>query len=516
MKQELALGLVALTLVAMLVAGWLLRAMARQRDQHALALQAAQDRLAQALGDAARLPDAQARSARAEDALADAARRSAELQAVLDASHREVAAMRSAVEASVQSIDRLAAEKAALAEDLAGVRESAAALSREQARAEAECRAALAAHEQTKAFLDDAQARLRLAFADVAGKLLDEKSVALDQRIKESGEASRVGLEGTLKPFAEQLGSFRTRFEEIRAEQAKDQATLVGTIGELKTLNQHMADSTEGLAKALKGNAKTRGDWGEMILETVLKASGLVEGTHFKRQESNRDDESGKLLRPDVVVNLPDGRQLVVDSKVNLVAWAEANNAETHDGQQDALIRHAAALRLHVKDLADKNYPRTVGPDALDLTVLFVPIEGALAAALSVTPDLQSEAFGKRVVFASPNTLMAMLTVVNRLWTRDRLQRQVGIIGDEAGKVLDALSSFIDEFGDVEQRLNQAVGAYAKARHRLSESDQSVVARARRLVEAGARGKRALNSQLESNADPALLPLPLVGLDGEG
>ena len=548
MKQELAAGLVALTLVVMLAAGWLLRAMARLRAEHAAARDALQAQLAQSLGDAARLPDAQERCARAESALAEtrealqaraaaeaalraqadaatrqlgglegaveaSARRTAELQAVVDASHREVASMRSAVEASAQSIDRLAAEKAALAEELAAAREAAAALQREHAHADAERRAALAAHAQTKAFLEEAQARLRQAFAEVAGKLLDEKSVALDQRIKESGEASRVGLEGTLKPFAEQLGSFRTRFEEIRAEQAKDQATLVGTIGELKTLNQHMADSTDGLAKALKGNAKTRGDWGEMILETVLKASGLVEGTHFRRQESNRDDESGKLLRPDVVVNLPDGRQLVVDSKVNLVAWAEANNADSHEAQQDALIRHAAALRAHVKDLSEKNYPRTIGKDALDLTVLFVPIEGALAAALSITPDLQSEAFGKRVVFASPNTLMAMLTVVNRLWTRDRLQRQVGVIGEEAGKVLDALSAFLDEFGDVEQRLNQAVGAYAKAKHRLLESDQSVTARARRLVEAGARGKRALNSRLEPDLDPGALPLPLVGLD---
>jgi DNA recombination protein RmuC len=511
-KQELVWGLLALVVIMLSGLGWLLRALAALRAEHArrlASLEQLQAQLGAAQADAARLPDARDRGAQAEAALEasnralrEAAANEARLNAELAGAGRQVA--------------RLEAEKAELADALAQARAAGNLHATERARAEAAWQAAEASHVQTKAFLEDAQARLRTAFAEVAGKLFDEKALVLDQRIKESGELGKAGMENTLKPFAEQLGQFATRIEQMRTDQTREQAALVGTIGELKTLNQTMAASTDGLAKALKGNAKTRGDWGEMILDTVLKASGLEEGVNYARQGSSRDEDSGKLLRPDVIVNLPDGRQLVVDSKVNLVAWSEANNADSHEAQQDALIRHTAALRAHVKDLSDKNYPKAVGAGALDLTVLFVPIEGALAAALSVNSDLQAEAFAKRVVFASPNTLMAMLSVVNRLWSRDRLQRQVGIIGEEAGKVLDALSSFLGEFDEIDTRLRQVQTAYGNARRRLAESDQSVVARARRLVEAGARGKRALNSQLEASIDPALVPLAQLGADEAG
>src|SRR6478735_6151010 len=186
------------------------------------------------------------------------------------------------------------------------------------ARAEAELQAARDAHEQTRAFLTEAQGKLSAAFHEVASKLFDEKSMALDQRIKESGEASRLGIDATLRPFAKQLNQFRTRIEDFTSKQGEDHARFIGAFGELRTLNQNMADAAGGLTRALKGNAKARGDWGEMILETVLKASGLVEGVNYQRQGGTRDEE-GRLFRPDAVILLPDGRRVVVDSKVNLV-----------------------------------------------------------------------------------------------------------------------------------------------------------------------------------------------------
>jgi DNA recombination protein RmuC len=201
---------------------------------------------------------------------------------------------------------------------------------------------------------------------------------------------------------------------------------------------------------------------------------------------------------------------VVVDSKVNLVAWAEANDADSGEAYSDAMIRHAAAMRLHMRELAEKNYPRVIGESALDLTVMFVPIEGAMAAALSLNGDLQSEAFKKRVVFASPNTLMALLTVVERLWTRDKLQRQVGAIGEDAGKVLDAVTSFLDDFDTLEKRLAAATDAFGTAKRRLRDSDQSVVARTRRLVEQGAKGKKVLREELVPAVSSQALPLPLV------
>lgn len=371
--------------------------------------------------------------------------------------------------------------------------------------------AALEAVEQTKAFLATAETQMRTAFTEAASKVFDEKSVVLDQRIKASADASKEGLETTLKPFAEKVATFQAKVEQLGSEQAKEHATLVGTIGELKGLNQNMATATEALTRALKGNSKARGDWGELILDTVLKASGLVEGSNYISQVHTVDEDSGQRMRPDVVVTLPDKRKIVVDSKVNLIAWSDAQNADSFEDQQEALVRHTAALRAHVRDLADKNYPRAMGAETLDLTVLFVPIEGALSSALSISPDLQTEAFNKRVVFASPNTLMAMLRVVERLWTRDKLQQQVSTIGEEAAKLLDSLTGFIEDFESIDERLKKAGDAYSKAKNRLNESPQSVVARARRLVGAGAKGKKALHESLKPLPGEHDSPLSLEG-----
>jgi DNA recombination protein RmuC len=252
-----------------------------------------------------------------------------------------------------------------------------------------------------------------------------------------------------------------------------------------------------------------RGDWGELMLENVLRGSGLEEGTHYDRQKQGSDDE-GRVLRPDVVVRLPGDRCVVVDSKVNLVAWEEAMNADTPEAQNDAMRRHAVGLRQHVRDLADRNYPKLMGENALEVTIAFVPIEGALSAALGFDAALQSEAFERGVVFASPNTLMAVLRVVERLWTRDRIQKQAREIGEAGGLLLDALTSFLSEFDRVGNKLEDASKAYLDARNRLSESRQAVIPRARRLVALGARGKRKVSDELM----PELEEIAVI-VDGE-
>lgn len=503
-------GIFSALMVLLLVAGatafgqWQRR---RAMEQRAAQLEAQaveqQSRIDGLLRDAARLPDLERRALEADAALralrddltAAAARDASATAQLIAAREAQTKAERSAEEARarVEAAQREARELSSLL-----------------SAAVAERDAAIASREQAKAFLEDAQAKLSTAFIEVASKVFDEKAVALDRKIGDSALASKVGLESALTPFATKLNEFQAELRKLGSDQTATVHTLRGSIEQLQQLNQRMATSTDDLARALKGNAKTRGDWGEMILDTVLKASGLEEGRNYAKQNSARDEDSGGLLRPDVIVHLPDDRQVVVDAKVNLVAWADACNAETPAAHQEALARHTTALRAHMRELADKNYPKALGGKALDLTVMFVPIEGALAAALEFNPGLQAEAFERKVVFVSPNTLMAMLRVVERLWTRDKLQRQVGIIGDEAGKLLDALSAFMTEFDEIEGRLEASHGAFKKARNRLSESPQSVVARARRLVEAGAKGKRSLHEDLQPVAGTEAGVLPLL------
>lgn len=364
---------------------------------------------------------------------------------------------------------------------------------------------------QAKLFVESARDQLKTTFAEAASKVFDEKAVALEQRINQSGETAKKGLEDTLKPFNEQIKQFRERVDTLNESQVKDNASLVGAISELKSLNQNMASTTDALTRALKGNAKIRGNWGETILETVLRASGLEEGTNFTRQTSTTDEETGQRRQPDVIFTLPDGRQVVIDSKVNLIAWSEAHEAEDGEVYHAAMQRHVAALRGHMRDLADKNYPKVIGSQALDLTVLFVPIEGALSVALSMDPNLQIEAWKQRVAFASPNTLMAMLKIVERLWMRDRLQKQVGVIGEEASKLVDSVVAFLEDFRAIEGKLKAVQTAYEGANRRLSESPQSVLQRTKRLVAAGAKGKKLLPEELE----PEGSTLPLLADQAE-
>lgn len=396
-------------------------------------------------------------------------------------------------------LDEATAHVAGLQDEARLLREARAAMETELAQARAHLEHRERANAEMKAFLEQAQQKLSAAFSELAGKTFADT-------VKTSAERSRSDIEVLLKPFAERIGEFRKRVDVLYAEEARDRAALAGAVNELKSLNQNMAERAHELTRALRGNAKVRGDWGELMLESVLRGSGLEEGEHYERQHSTSDAD-GRTLRPDIVVRLPDERRIVVDSKVNLIAWQEAMNADAPEAQQEALRRHAVALRQHVKDLAERDYPRAMGEDTLEVTVLFVPIEGALSAALGADAELQAYAFDRRVVLASPNTLMAVLRVVDRLWTRDRIQKQAMQISRSGGLLIDAVNGFLADFEKVDERLRQARESYDDARRRLHESPQSVLERARRLEQMGARGKKALPTG-NDEAVPAALGGP--------
>jgi DNA recombination protein RmuC len=373
--------------------------------------------------------------------------------------------------------------------------------------AEAERDSARELQQRTHQFLTEAQTALRTSFTEAASKVFDEKSLALEQKIAASSIESKAGLQTTLQPLADYISQFQQRLEAITNENTKARSELGGKIEALVNLNQNMAAATESLTKALKGNSKVRGNWGEMVLESVLAASGLVEGSNYSRQPSSRDEETGSRSQPDVVVTMPDARKIIIDSKVNLIAWAQAVETDNLDESGAALLRHVAALRTHVRQLSERNYPSLYPGEALEITIAFIPIEAALSKALEMSPDLQREAFQKGIAFATPNTLMAMMQVIERLWVRDRLQQQIAVIGEEAAKLLDSVSSFLSDFDAVEQAFDKATKQLKQTRNRMETSPQSVLARAKRLVDAGARGKKKLHTSLITMGEPEALPL---------
>jgi len=497
----------ALTVVASVAIVWFSRtglaAKLHAKDQELAQERGRAERLA---GDAARLPDAQerariaeVRAAGLEADLREALTKVATLAARWDDATREAATANGKLDVAQIDLEQARSELFATSANLA--------------KAIAERDSAFSLARESKALLENAQTAMRTVFVEAASSVFDEKAAVLDRKINETGEHTKQQLESTLKPFSEQVFGFQTKVEQFTTAHMRDAENLQGAIGKLQQLNSEMASATDGLTKALKGNAKVRGDWGEMILETVLKASGLQDGITYRKQVSATDEETGQRRQPDVIVDMPDGRQVVIDSKVNLIAWADYHSAQTPEDAQDALIRHAAALRTHVRDLAERNYPKVMGSHALDLTVLFVPIEGALAAALELDPTLQNEALGKRIAFASPNTLMALLKVVDRLWVRDRVQKQAEDIRKGADAIIDSVTVFLGDFAAIEDRLKAVDKAYITAKDHLTEGRFSVLNTAKRLIKAGVRGKKALPEVLEldddllSTTDNPALPL---------
>jgi len=462
----------------------------------AIELSALHVRLAERDADIAAAAEAAARLAQEREEAQERAERmgtsALELAANLRARDAELGDLRARLDAEHAELSRLRAELVQLRE--------------RTAQSEANLAHAEQAKAEIKGFLETAQSKLSATFAELAGKTFEERGAQFESNVRTATQQSKSDIETLLKPFAEQLNVFRTRVDMVYGEEAKERAALAGAVNELKTLNQDMAEQASALTRALKGSAKVRGDWGELMLESVLRGSGLEEGTHYDRQTSSEDDE-GRRLRPDVVVRLPGDRRIVVDSKVNLIDWQQAMNAETPEAHEDALRRHSVALRQHMKDLAEKNYPKAVGDSALEVTVAFVPIEGALSAALGTDASLQTDAFARGIVFASPNTLMAVLRVIERLWTRDKVQREAIEISKSGGLLLDALQSFLAEFDLVGRKLTDAHTAFTDARSKLSESRNAVIPRARRLVELGVKGKKALSAELEP--EEAILPLTL-------
>lgn len=497
-------------LLAVLVAVALLVALLLRRRAPDPALTALQDQHARQTSELADLREQhvrlQAEAARLQErcqaiAPLEQARDAATVQ--LQSALQDAASARAHGEAQARDLQGARERIEQLQQALVEQREQLEAARAAQADAAVRLEHSQASQEQMRAFLQDARTRLSESFAELAGKAFDERS-------QRAALQSRGDIETLLKPFAERLETFRSRIDVLYQDEAKERRELAGAVNALKSLNEHMASSADALTRALKGSAKVRGDWGELMLENVLRGSGLEEGTHYLRQSSTTDDE-GQRLQPDIVVKLPDDRRVVIDSKVNLIAWQEAMNADSPEAQMEAMRRHAVALRQHVRELAERNYPKAIGDAALDITLAFVPIEGALSAALGADAELQQFAFQKKIAFASPNTLMGMLRVVERLWTRDKLQRQALEISEAGGRVLDALQGFLSDFDQVGRKLADAQQAFAASRNRLNESSHAVIPRARRLVELGARGKRALPEELKTEAPP----LPWLSSDRE-
>ena len=330
---------------------------------------------------------------------------------------------------------------------------------------------------------------LREQFKTLAGDVLGEQS----RRFKEE---NRESMDLILKPFKDNISEFRRRVEDIYSHQTEQSGALKNELHRLMDLNVKITAETTNLTNALKGSSKVQGDWGEVILDTILDNSKLIRGVHYYTQQNLKDAE-GNNLRPDVVLNLPNNRQIIIDSKVSLTSYVKAVEAETEAERSVAMAAHIASVRQHVKELSRKQYQQLVASP--DFVIMFVPNEPAFLDALKEDNAIWSDAYKSKVIISSPTNLFALLMIVNDLWQRDDQTKNQAAILDNALKLYRQLVDFTTALEGVGTELDQARAKYDEAYKRLHTGNNNIVRLGERLrkLSAATEPKRMPKSLLE-------------------
>lgn len=325
--------------------------------------------------------------------------------------------------------------------------------------------------EKERAEREELEERFRLEFRNLATEILGEQSRTFKQTNKES-------IDLLLKPFRDNLTDFRERVEHIYSHENEQRGALRNELDRLMELNRHLSTDARNLTDALKGNSKVQGDWGETLLETILNGVSLTKGIQYQTQY-NLKDRDGRNLRPDVVVNLPDGKHLVIDSKVSLTAFVNYTAAQSDEERQRCMAAHVASVRQHVRELAAKEYQRLL--KSPDFVVMFIPNEPAFLAALQSDPKIWTEAYNRKVIISSPTNLYALLKLVADLWRyndQDRNTREIAACGLKLYEQLVAFTSSLETVG---ASLDKARDAYADAYKRLCTGNDNIIRVGERL-----------------------------------
>jgi len=349
------------------------------------------------------------------------------------------------------------------------------------------------------ALLEKAEENMTTAFENISTRIIEEKS-------KKFTEQNKQNIGEILNPLREQLGDFRKKIEDVYDKETRDRVSLFNEITSLKSLNEQMSKDAINLTRALKGESKTRGNWGEVILQRVLEDSGLKNGREYEAQESYRD-KHGKLFYPDVVVHLPDNKDVVIDSKISLNAYEKFCSSEDSEEQKQALTEHLNAIRTHVSDLEDKNYDELVKINSLDMVLMFVPIEPALMLAFEQDNNLYHDAFKRGIILVSPTTLHMTLRIIHNMWRYEYQNKNAQEIAKRAGDMYDKFVGFVDALEDVGDKLDKAQSAYQTAHNRLADGKGNLVGRAEAIRKLGLQTNKKLDKALvdrQSESDETL------------
>ncbi len=332
--------------------------------------------------------------------------------------------------------------------------------------------------------MQELQKKFTTEFENIANKILEEKSVKFTAQNKEN-------INTVLNPLNEKLKSFEEKVQQTYEKGLEERSVLKTQIIELAKLNQTLSVDAQNLTKALTHDNKTQGNWGEMILEKILIESGLNEGEEYNKQFSTTNEE-GKRIQPDYIVQLPDNKHIIIDSKVSLVAYNQYINPEEEADREGALKNHLISVRNHIKYLSEKNYQTGASLDSPDFVLLFMPIEPAFSIAIQHDKDIYQYAWSKNIVIVSPTTLLATIKTIASIWKQEKQNRNTLEIAKQAGALYDKFVGFLEDMDKIERGLTQAKTAYSGAINKLKTGSGNLIKRTETMRELGAKANKQI------------------------
>ena len=352
--------------------------------------------------------------------------------------------------------------------------------------------------DEQKAELEKMQEKMKVEFRNLANEIMEEKS-------RKFTEQNREKLDEILKPFSENLKDFRRKVEETHIEGEKGRASLFTKIKDLEELNARISNEANALTKALKGETKTQGNWGEMILETILEKSGLVKDREFYKQSSFLSDE-GKRLQPDFIIKYPGDRSIVIDAKVSLTAYEKYCDTVNDKEKESWLKAHLVSVKNHINELATKNYQDIYKINTLDFVMMFLPVEPAYFVAIQADTNLWNYAYEKRILLISPTNLIAALKMVESMWRQEYQNRNVLEIAAQGGALYDDFVMFTERLLKLGKKLDDAKENYDETIKKLSTGKGNLVSRVDKLKKLGVRTKKnlpveLLNDEVDTDSD---------------
>ncbi len=339
----------------------------------------------------------------------------------------------------------------------------------------------------------EAKTALSDQFKNLANEILEEKS-------KRFAEQNQQNLDTLLKPLQEKLSEFRKQVDETYQSEARERFALKQEVEKLAGLNLRMTDETRALTNALKGESKTQGDWGELVLETILENSGLRKGEEYVVQDTQTISD-GSRLQPDVVIRLPESKHLVIDSKVSITAYTRYVQSDDETVKTAELNGHVSSIRQHIQGLSAKNYQDLYGVGSIDFVLMFIPIEPAFLAAMRHAPDIYQEALKKNIVIVCPSTLLATVRTVAHLWRQEHQNRNAQEIARQCASLYDKFVGFVEDLDKVGQRLEQAQISYNDAVGKLKTGRGNLIRTAENVKKLGVKPNKSLPSKLTDVAD---------------